>query len=148
MLRDPPAVTIETLTSILLACEKPASIRQFAGWSVGKRRDLRACASIAGRIAPRYQFPLSFKSNGRDVSAAELVDVLEGVLRAVTDERAFALVSKDADQRAVVRREIASQAAKQLTSLFEVTRIDNETDGLRRSSGGAGMWWETGQMAP
>ena len=40
MLDEPPAKTIESLTAILLACERRNIIRAFSGYAIGKRRDL------------------------------------------------------------------------------------------------------------
>ncbi|EJL57983.1 hypothetical protein PMI09_00688 [Rhizobium sp. CF122] len=148
MLSDTPSQTIFNLTADGLACERPGVLRDYAGWSVGKRRKLNVCRFMAERIAPRYMFPLSFRYGDRPVTSDELIAELERILLEVSAERAFLMASKDWDQRQIVRREIAEAISKRLVGRFTVVQVDNSEELLRRSSGGSGTWWETGQMAP
>ncbi|WP_431321693.1 hypothetical protein [Rhizobium sp. YTU87027] len=136
------------MTAISLACERRGVMRDYAGWSVGKRRNLRVCRWIAERIAPQYMFPLSFKDGDRDVTEMELVEELERVLLGISPARAYLMASKVCEERESVRHEIAGKIAYILTRKFTVSRVDRSAEMTRRSSGGSGKWWETGQMAP
>ncbi len=88
------------------------------------------------------------RSGDRDVLEVELVDELERVLLSISSTRAHLMASKVCEERQSVRYEIAGKIAYILTRKFTVSHADKSDEMTRRSSGGSGNWWETGQIAP
>lgn len=129
--RETPAQIIETMTAILLACERRASIRDYAGWSAGHRRNLLTCRFISERIAPRFTFPLLFKDGDRIATVEELARIIEDVLLELPADQAFLLVGKDHDTVAGVRNALAATVARRLCEKYEISKIDNTNEMLR-----------------
>ena len=131
MLNEPPEKTIASITAVLLACEKRGAIRDYAGFAPGKRRRLEVCRYIAGRIAPRYFFPIAFRDGDREVPEAELIEMLADVLRSIPDEQAYLLVSTNNDHRMAIRDMIAKRMAKRCRAAYQMSQLDN-TAGMVR----------------
>ncbi|MFC5760499.1 hypothetical protein [Rhizobium sp. GCM10022189] len=131
MLKEPPHETIESITRILLACERKGVIRDFAGHAVGKRRKLIVCKFIAERIAPRYLYPIDVRDGERKVGEKELIDLLEQVLRSIPDEQAFLLASRDDRHRRQIGQMIARRMSKIMRKRYTLSQIDNSTWNFR-----------------
>lgn len=131
MRHELPEQTIESITHVLLFCEKKAALRDFAGHQPGKRRKLSVCDEIAKRIAPRYMYPVEFKNGDRPVAQEELIQMLADVLRSVPDEEAFLMVSKLEHQKRSTASMIASLMASRAKAAFTMRQRDNQAEMLR-----------------
>lgn len=131
MLDEPPEKTIESITHILLFCERKAALRDFAGHQPGKRRKLAVCDEIAKRIAPRYMFPVEFKDGDRLATKEELISMLADVLRSIPDEQAFLMVSKIERHKRSIATMIARRMSKRAKAAFTMRQIDNRAEMLR-----------------
>lgn len=131
MLNEPPEKTIESITHVLLFCERKAAIRDFAGHQPGKRRKLAVCDEIAKRIAPRYLGPVEFKDGDRLVAKEELIAMLADVLRSIPDEQAFLMVSKLERHKRSIANMIARRISKCVKAAFTMRQLDNRSEMLR-----------------
>jgi hypothetical protein len=93
-----PSDTIHSLTFIHLACLGRQTTRDFAGYSIGKRRNLASLNRIALDLARRLVWPLRFYSGDHEVSKGDLARDIEMVLRSMPDGTAFVLASKIDDE--------------------------------------------------
>lgn len=131
MLNEPPEKTIESITHVLLFCERKAALRDFAGHQPGKRRKLAICDEIAKRIAPRYMGPVEFKDGDRLVTKEELISMLADVLRSIPDEQAFLMASKLERHKRGIAKMIARRMSKRAKAAFTMRQIDNRAEMLR-----------------
>jgi hypothetical protein len=130
VLDEPPEKPIESITRVLMFCERKAALRDFAGYQPGKRRKLSVCDEIAKRIAPRYNFPVD-KDGDRHVSQNELVAMLADVLRSIPDEQAFLIVSKLDRHKRSIADMIAGRMSKRVKAAFTMCQVGNRAAMLR-----------------
>jgi hypothetical protein len=130
MSEDEPHATIHLLVYIHFACLTRQQIRDFAGRSVGKKRDLQSIGTLSAAIAKRLVWPLRFYAADQEVSKGHLANGIEAVLRAIPDEMAFLLANVLDDERKRGRRCLGDAVARSLLASYRAERVDRTKEML------------------
>lgn len=138
----PVSETIRTLVVIHITMLSRSTIRDFAGYQLGKRRKLTMLPHIAKEMAQRLLVPVAFWEGERSVAADEIAGKIEPIFRSCSDEDAFRFVSPDREEVEFARNDLTISIVDTLLSSFTATRIDNSKGMITASISNGWKLWE------
>lgn len=124
----PAYETLRFVVSICISRTSRQTRRDFAGYSVGKRRKLSVVPYIAKDMAKELVRSVQVAKDGQPVAPEEIAGKIEAILLGIDEATAFNLASHSTEEKEGVVELIADQVRAMMLSDYTVTEIEKEPE--------------------
>jgi hypothetical protein len=124
----PAYETLRFVASVCMSRTSKQTRRDFAGFSVGKRRKLSVVPYIASDMAKEIVRSVQVASGGRPAAPEEIAEKIEAILLGVDEVIAFNLASISTEEKEAVIDLIADLVRAMIFADYTVTEIEKERE--------------------